>query len=256
VTDSPLRIGQERGGRLLRLTLDRPKANLVDNEMVAALDVALSEGEGDRDLLCVLIDHSGPAFSYGASVQEHRPETCADMLQRFHALIVRMIAFPLPILVAAKGHCLGGGLELALAGRLVFATRDADIGQPEIKLGVFAPAASCLLADWIGQSAAFDLLTSGRRLTGEEAQAIGLVHATAEDPAAAALRYFDDHYAAHSASSLRFAVEAARGDRAERVSARLVALERLYLDGLMRTTDPVEGLAAFLDKRPPRWRNG
>ncbi len=255
MTVSPLRIGHERGGRLLRLTLDRPKANLVDNEMVAALDVALAEGEGDRDLLCVLIDHSGPTFSYGASIQEHRPETCADMLQRFHALIVRMIAFPLPILVAAKGHCLGGGLELALASRLIFATPDADIGQPEIKLGVFAPAASCLLADWIGQSAAFDLLTSGRGLTGEEARAIGLVHATDDDPVAAALRYFGDHYAAHSASSLRFAVEAGRGDRAERVSARLAALERLYLDGLMQTADPVEGLAAFLEKRSPRWQN-
>jgi cyclohexa-1,5-dienecarbonyl-CoA hydratase len=255
MSDSPLRIGRERGGRLLRLTLNRPNANLVDNEMVAALDAALAQGEGDRNLLCVLIDHSGPAFSYGGSIHEHRSETCADMLQRFHALIVRMIAFPLPILVAAKGYCLGGGLELALASRFIFATPDTGIGQPEIKLGVFAPAASCLLADWIGQSAAFDLLTSGRRLTGKEAQVIGLVYDTDADPAAAALRYFDDHYAAHSASSLRFAVEAGRGDRVERVSDRLAKLEQLYLDGLMQTADPIEGLAAFLEKRPPIWQN-
>jgi cyclohexa-1,5-dienecarbonyl-CoA hydratase len=255
MTAGPLKVWRERDGKLLRLRLDRPKATLVDNAMVKALDKALAEGEGDRGLLAVLIDHAGPHFSYGASIQEHLPETCAGMLRLFHGLVGHMVAYPLPILVAARGHCLGGGLELASAGTLIFTTPDANLGQPEIKLGVYAPAASCLLPERIGHTAAMDLLLSGRSITGEEAKTLGLVTETAADPEIAALSYFEVHYAGLSASSLRFAVKAADGGRARRIKARLAEVEKLYLDGLMKTADPVEGLAAFLEKRPPRWNN-
>lgn len=248
-----LKTWNDRDGRLLRLRLERPKANIVDNAMVTALDAALAAGEGDPHLLAVLIDHAGPHFSYGASIQEHAPETCAEMLRLFHGLIGRMVSYPLPILVAARGHCLGGGLELAAAGTLIFAAPDANIGQPEIKLGVYAPAASCLLPERIAFAAVQDMLLSGRSLSGDEAKAIGLVTATAPDPEAAALAYFDAHYAGLSASSLRFAVEAARGDRPARLKARLAEVEAHYLDKLMQTADPKEGLKAFLEKRRPVW---
>jgi cyclohexa-1,5-dienecarbonyl-CoA hydratase len=177
------------------------------------------------------------------------------MLKLFHGLIGRMVAYPLPILVALRGHCLGGGLELASAGTLLFATPDADIGQPEIKLAVYAPAASCLLPERIAYGAVMDLLLSGRSITGEEAKQIGLVVETAADPEKAALAYFETHYAGLSASSLRFARQAADGGRAQRIKTRLAEVERLYLDGLMKTHDPVEGLKAFLEKRPPRWKD-
>ncbi len=255
MTDTDLKVWSDRDGRLLRLRLDRPKANIVDNAMVRALDGALAAGEGDRRLLAVLIDHAGPHFSYGASIQEHAPESCAAMLRLFHGLIGRMVSYPVPILVAVGGQCLGGGLELASAGTLIFAAPDARLGQPEIKLGVYAPAASCLLPERIAFAAVQDMLLSGRSLSGEEAKAIGLVTATAADPEAAALAYFDAHYASLSASSLRFAVAAARGDRPARIERRLAEVEARYVDALMRTADPKEGLAAFLEKRPPLWRD-
>ena len=72
----------------------------------------------------------------------------------------------MPLLVAVRGQCLGGGLEVALAGHLMFVAPDATLGQPEMKLGVFAPAASCLLPELIGPQRAFDLLVSGRSITG------------------------------------------------------------------------------------------
>ena len=69
----------------------------------------------------VLIDHEGPHFSFGASVEEHLPGQCAAMLKDLHALVLRMLEWPAPILVAARGQCLGGGLELACAGNFLFA---------------------------------------------------------------------------------------------------------------------------------------
>ena len=115
---SPLKVWIERDGRLLRLRLNRPKANIIDAEMITALDTALSEHADNAGLTAILLDAEGPHFSFGASVEEHLPEQCADMLKTLHALIRRMVDYPVPILVAINGQCLGGGLEVALAGHL------------------------------------------------------------------------------------------------------------------------------------------
>jgi cyclohexa-1,5-dienecarbonyl-CoA hydratase len=253
--DAPVKVWFDRNGALLRLRLARAKANIIDGAMTEALDGALAAHLGARDLKAVLLDHEGPHFSFGASVEEHLPAECAGMLKRLHGLIGRMLDSPLPILVAARGQCLGGGLELAAAGHLIFAAPDARLGQPEIKLAVFAPAASCLLPERVGQARAVDMLLSGRGLGAEEAAAIGLVAAIAEDPEDAALRYFDAHLAPHSASALRFATRAATRGYAERVRAKLAEVEAMYLEGLMRTRDAVAGLEAFIEKRPAKWEN-
>lgn len=252
---SPLKVWIERDGHLLRLRLDRPKANIIDAKMIAALDDALARHTENTSLIAILLDAEGPHFSFGASVEEHLPEQCAGMLKSFHGLIGRMVEYPMPILVAINGQCLGGGLEIALAGHLLFAAREASLGQPEIKIGVFAPAASCLLPERIGQALAEDLLFSGRSISGMQAAAIGLVNEAAADPEAAALAWFDTHLADKSASSLRCAVKAARAGFAERISAKLATVERLYRDELMATGDATEGLTAFLAKRPAKWEH-
>jgi cyclohexa-1,5-dienecarbonyl-CoA hydratase len=255
MTDAPLEVWREREGRLLRLRLNRPKANIVDAEMIAALDAALAGLEGDRDVHAVLLDHAGPHFSFGASVEEHLPGQCADMLRGLHALIKRMLAAPVPILVAVKGRCLGGGLEVAMAGHLIFAAPDAMFGQPEIKLAVFAPAASCLLPRLVARQHAEDLLYSGRSITGERAAEIGLALRADPNPERAALAYFDEHLADLSTSTIGFAVVAARVRFRDEVSADLDRVERLYLDGLMNTHDAVEGLNAFIEKRAAIWEH-
>lgn len=256
---SPLRVWRERDGRLLRVRLARPKANVLDAEMVAALDAAFAAAarpsQDGPALRGVLLDAEGPHFSFGASVEEHLPGKCAEMLRGFHALLLRMLELPVPLLVAVKGQCLGGGLELASAGGPIFAGRDAKLGQPEIVLGVFAPAASCLLPERLGPAAAEDLLLSGRSVGAEEALRLGLATAVADDPEAAALAWFDEHLSKKSAASLGFAVRAARNGMVERVRTKLAALEELYLSGLMSTRDAPEGLTAFLEKRPARWED-
>ena len=250
-----LKVWTERDGALLRLRLARPKANIVDAAMIGALQMAIDAHRGNIALRGAVLDAEGPHFSFGASVEEHLPANCAAMLASLHALLLSMIEWPLPILVAVKGQCLGGGLELALGGSLIFAADDAKLGQPEIQLGVFAPAASCLLPPRIGQAAAEDLLFSGRSVATDEALRLGLVNFVAADAEAAALAYFDQHLAGRSASSLACAVTAARGGYLPEVRRRIAEVERLYLNRLMQTRDANEGLAAFIAKRPPQWEH-
>ncbi len=255
MTAAPLSVSLESDGALLRLTLARPKANIVDAAMIGALREALAAHAGTATLRGVLLGSEGPHFSFGASVEEHLPATCGAMLATLHALVMAMLEFPAPILVAVRGQCLGGGLEVAMAGSMIFAAPDAQLGQPEMKLGVFAPAASVLLPYRVNAAAAEDLLLSGRSVGAEEARAMGLVHAIADDPAAAALAWFDAHLAGKSAASLRYALRAARLGRIDAIRAGLAAVEKLYLQGLMNTRDANEGLAAFLARRPPAWEH-
>jgi len=255
MADEPLKVWLERDGTLLRVRLARPKANVLDAQMIAALREAFGMHRANAGLLAALVDHEGPNFSFGASVQEHLPEQCEQMLATFHALIVSMLEWPKPILVSVHGNCLGGGLELALGATLVFAAPEAHFGQPEMKLGVFAPAASVLLPIRVGQARAEDLLYSGRAIDANTAFEWGLVNFVTDGPSAAALEYFERHLATKSAASLALAVRAAREPFADVARARLADVENLYLQKLMRTRDAAEGLQAFLEKRAPRWEH-
>jgi cyclohexa-1,5-dienecarbonyl-CoA hydratase len=256
MTDSPLKVSLERDQQLLRLELARPKANIIDARMISALENALSEHLDNAGLKAVLLSAEGPHFSFGASVEEHLPDQCADMLETLHRLILKIFESPVPVMVAVRGQCLGGALEVAAAGHLIFAAPDAKFGQPEIKLGVFAPAASVLLPIRIGQGRAEDLLFSGRSIDAAEANRFGLISRIDDDPEAAALAYFDEHLSPLSASSLSLAVAAARGSTGVDVRSRLAEVEALFLHKLMQTGDAVEGLTAFIAKRPPAWEQG
>ncbi|MGE5641233.1 MAG: cyclohexa-1,5-dienecarbonyl-CoA hydratase [Clostridia bacterium] len=252
---APLKVWLEREGALLRVRLARPKANLIDAEMIAAIREVLTRNRSNKGLLAALVDHEGPHFSFGASVEEHLPEQCERMLKGLHGLVGEMLDWPRPILVAARGQCLGGGLEFALAGHLLFLGADARLGQPEMKLGVFAPAASVLLPLRIGQARAEDLLYSGRSIDSRAALDWGLANEVAEDPSAAALAYFDNHLKDKSAASLAMAVRAARQPFADLARVRIEDVEALYLESLMATRDANEGLTAFIEKRQPRWEH-
>jgi cyclohexa-1,5-dienecarbonyl-CoA hydratase len=255
MNDTPLKVWLERDGALLRLRLAKPKANLIDAAMIRALTDAFASHKGNPALLAALVDHEGPHFSFGASVEEHLPAQCEEMLEQLHALLGMMLDWPKPILVALRGQCLGGGLEFAMAGSLIFASPEARLGQPEIKLGVFAPAASVLLPLRVGQSRAEDLLISGRAISALHAATWGLVNEVADDPAAAALAYFEKNLWGKSAASVALAVRAAREPFAELARARLDVVEALYLEKLMATRDATEGLNAFIEKRQPNWEH-
>jgi cyclohexa-1,5-dienecarbonyl-CoA hydratase len=252
----PVQVTHLDDGAWWRVVLDGSKGNILDAALVDALTRAFREARRAPDLRAIVLEGQGEHFSFGASVQEHLPEQVEAMLGRFRHLLLAMLDSSVVVLPAVRGQCLGGALEIVMLGHRVFASHEAKFGQPEIALGVFAPAASVALAQRIGRAAAEDLCLTGRIISAGEALAIGLVDEISDgDPAAAALKWAQAHLASRSASSLRLAVRAIRADLVTRMRAELPQVERLYLHELMKTGDAVEGLQAFLGKRRPQWRN-
>jgi cyclohexa-1,5-dienecarbonyl-CoA hydratase len=244
------------GGALWRLTMGGSKGNVLDAALTDALASAFEEAERTPGLAAICLEGAGAHFSFGASVPEHLPVSVAGMLSRFHGMLLALVDSGVPVLAAVRGQCLGGGLELASLCHRVFAAKGAALGQPEIALGVFAPVASLVLPERVGRRHAEDLCLSGRSVGAEEALAMGLVdELTDGDPAEAALAWARKHLLPRSASSVRFAVKAVRASLRARLVVELPVMERLYLDGLMSTSDAVEGLNAFLERRKPVWRN-
>ncbi len=239
-------------GRVLVLELDKGRGNILDRPMVAALRKGLKLAREPR-VAAVVLHGRGDHFSFGASIEDHLPDRIGEFLAQFHGLLRDMMEVSRPFVAAVRGRCLGGGLELAAFCHRVVASPEATFGQPEIKLGVFAPVASLVLPERIGRAAADDLLLGGRTATAEEAQRLGLVDQVDTDPLAAALAHIESEWASLSPSSLSLAVRAARWSWYDSLRRHLDEVERLYLDDLMRTRDAVEGIKAFLEKRAPRW---
>ncbi|MDP6173975.1 MAG: cyclohexa-1,5-dienecarbonyl-CoA hydratase [Rhodospirillales bacterium] len=255
MSGQPLKVWLEEEDTLLRLRLATPKGNIIDIAMVEAIEAALAEHTGRDDLMAVLLDHEGPHFGFGASIPEHLPGVVDELVSKLHRMIKAMLTCPVPILTIVKGQCLGGSLEVVIAGNLIFAGKDAVFGQPEVRLGTCAPVGSCILPERIPRAMAEDLLLSGRSVGADEALAMGLANRVDEDPEVVALNYFREHFAHLSATGLRFAIGIQRRAFVARVSEELDRAEETYLKGLMKTPDPVEGLKAFMEKRKPVWQN-
>jgi cyclohexa-1,5-dienecarbonyl-CoA hydratase len=255
VSDSVV-VEKLEGGAYWRVVLGGSKGNILDARLMDALSAVVTEAAADRHVKALCLEGEGPHFSFGASVAEHLPASVEAMLTQFHGLLLGLIDASVIVLAAVRGQCLGGAMELVTVCHRVFASRDARFGQPEIVLGVFAPAASVLLADRAGRGAAEDLCLSGRSIAADDAFRIGLVDQIVDgDPAAAAAEYARTYLLPRSASSLRLAAKAVRAGLRARLSVELPEVERIYLKELMATHDAVEGLNAFLEKRTAAWRD-
>lgn len=244
-----IRVRDELDGQVCRIVLHRPKANVLDAAMIAAISGVLDTLRPDVRLL--VFEGAGDHFCFGASVEEHRADRAAEMLAAFHALFRQLATLAVPTMALVRGQCLGGGLELASWCTWIVSTPNARFGQPEVSLAVFPPMASVLLPWRLGGAAALDLCVSGRSWTALEAHQRGLVTAIVEEPEAWMSDFVIRELAAKSAAALRFAERAARVGLMERLGRELPILEAMYLHELMATHDANEGIAAFLERRQP-----
>lgn len=257
MTDHPTRIQTaiEADGQLARVVLDAPPGNVIDIAMIAAIRDYVA-ALGDRpDLKLLVFEGAGAHFSYGASVHEHRAEVVRDLLSSFHALIAEIERLAVPTAAVVRGQCLGGGLELAAWCSMLVAERGARLGLPEAKLGVIPPIGAMALPWRVGGARATQLILTGESLSAERAAEIGLADICTDDAGASLRTWFNRSLAPKSALTLRHAMRASRRDLQRALHDDLPALERNYLDELMRAADPNEGIAAFIEKRPPRWTN-
>jgi len=240
-------------GAIHTITLDKAPGNVIDIALCNQLRPAIVEAGKAEAGKVLIIRGAGKNFSFGASVSEHLPEDAPRMLVALGDVIRELVGFPYPTIAAVQGSCLGGGFELALACGIVIAEESATLASPEIQLGVLAPAATALLSG----RAAEDVLLTGRNLAAADAYRLGIVNSiTAHGDLDSAVQAFvDQHFVPRSASSLRLATRAVRAGRRDEIERRLDEAERIYLDELLPTQDGVEGITAFLEKRPPVWRN-
>lgn len=236
-------------------TLFHEKGNILTAEMVASLRTALEGVVRNRHLKLITIEGAGPDFSFGASIPEHTPGEIDRVLPDMHALIYDLLDLPTVTAALVRGRCVGGGFELALACDFIFAEETATFALPEIRLGVFPPAASALLPQRVGLAQATAGILTGATTSAEDWHARGLVQmlAPAGTLDAAVAAWFDTHLAAKSAAALRHAISAIRMPLQSHVRELLPKLERLYLQELMHTHDAVEGIDAFLARRRPSW---
>lgn len=242
-------------GQLWVLTLCSPPANILDHQKIESLTKLLNEAGEAEEVKCIVLEGEGANFSFGASVEEHLPRAFERMIPAFLDLFRVFLASEVRCLAAVRGRCLGGGLELITPCLRIWAEPGASFGQPEVTLGVFPPVAALLLADRVGQARAEELCVSGRLIGADEAARLGLVDEIVDDPSAAAREYAREHLLTKSASSLRLALRASRLAPRRARAGLLTELEALYCETLMETSDAVEGLTAFVEKRAPEWSN-
>lgn len=240
-------------GRVAEIALAKPPLNILAMEMMNELSGAFQEVlEGDARV--VLLYGEGSHFSAGADVREHLPEQATGLLATLRRLFLTLAAFERPIVGAVHGSCLGAGMELAMACDVVVAAEDSRLGLPEIRLGALAPIAAAQLPELVGPHRAAEILLTGRSLTALEARDWGLVNAVV-GPAdlLAKARETASRIAAFSRPVLAVVKRAL--SREESQARALSRALDLYRTDILPLHDAREGLAAFLEKREPRWED-
>jgi enoyl-CoA hydratase/carnithine racemase len=260
------------GGKLLldspaeavvRIRISNPeRRNALDHEILDTLAETLPRLDRGIETRCVMITGAPPAFSAGYDLTAIPGETFerdaeALVAHPFHDAMEALAAHPWPTVAAINGHCLGGGLELAVTCDLRVCTAGAKLGMPPAKLGlVYSHTGLRKFLDTLGLARTKDLFLTGRNFSAERAQEIGLIHEVIDDDtfdaAAVALA---EGIAANAPLSMRGnkrAIEVLNANPvlSEQQEAGLIALR----ESCFSSEDLREGVEAFAEKRKPRWK--
>lgn len=248
-------IKLERSGPRTTLILNRPPLNVINIEMIREIISALEEISSDSQIRLLIIRGEGRCFSAGMDVADHLPDKVGTMLDAMHNLLESLAHLEIPVISVLHGMAFGGGLEIAMTADFVYAESGCKIGQPEIQLGVFPPAAIAFYSQWFGSRVAKDLVLTGRTLTSDEALRAGLLNNVfSADELETQVQQVADTLLSRSRAALACAKRAFRKTN-DTDSDSLKLTEHIYLEELMSTEDAVEGLQAFLQKRQPQWKH-
>jgi enoyl-CoA hydratase len=248
----------ETHGRVGIIRLNRPQAlnalnAVLRNELLAAAEAF----DADAEIGCILITGSDKAFAAGADIKEMADQSYIDISRADYPVdYERLTRVRKPIIAAVAGYALGGGCELAMMCDFIIAADTARFGQPEIKLGVIPGIGGTQrLTRAVGKAKAMDLILTGRMMDAAEAERSGLVARVV--PAASLMNEAmkaAETIAAMSLPSVLAAKEAVNRSF-ETSLAEGVRFERRVFHALFATKDQKEGMAAFIEKRPPKFEN-
>jgi enoyl-CoA hydratase/carnithine racemase len=245
-----------------RLTISNPsKRNALDHEILDAVTAILPELDHGIEVRCLIVTGADPVFSAGydiGSIPDESFEADAEALvaHPFPAALAALDAFPWPTVAAINGHCLGGGLELALTCDLRIAARGAKLGMPPAKLGlIYGHTGLARFIQTIGAARTRELFFTGRNYPAERAEAIGLVNEVAGDNELAdAAMGLAAGIAANAPISMKGNKQAIETLLANPVLSEEQEKELVELrESCFSSEDILEGITAFGEKRKPRW---
>ena len=244
------------------IVLNRPeKRNAITREMIADLLQALDDFHGEKNVRAIILTGAGTAFCAGMDLAEMQATAQEpDAMRRWYDdsvayrdLLERMLQYPKPIIAAVNGPAMAGGLGLLLASDLAVAANDASFGLPEPRRGIVAGMVSPLLVFRVGAAQAANLLLTARTIPAAEALRIGLVHETvASDLTWVRAHELAQEIAKSAPEAIQLTKKLLNETIGEHLSTQLSS--GAAASATARTTEAAkEGLAAFLEKREPKW---
>src|SRR5829696_4421958 len=250
-------VSAETRGAVGLARLDRPEArNALSPELMEELASIGERWDEDADVRCIVIAGGDDWFAAGADIKATAKRTLAETLTAPAARFwPRLAALRTPVVAAVSGYALGGGCELALACDMIVASERAEFGQPEILLGIIPGGGGTQrLARVMGKQRAMELVLTGRRIDAAEAHRLGIVNQLAPRGGwlDAALE-LATVVASRPPLAVRLGKQAVLAADETPLSAGLEAERRLF-ELAMATEDRVEGMTAFVEKRPPEFR--
>ncbi|MCJ7425880.1 MAG: enoyl-CoA hydratase/isomerase family protein [Dehalococcoidales bacterium] len=244
----------EKKEGVAKITINLPPLNILDIPTLEEMSQALAELKDDDEVKVVAITGSGDkAFSAGVAVGDHLGDKLPKMVEVFHQLFLSLIKVDKPTIALVNGVALGGGCEIVAGCDMAVASEKAQLGQPEIKLGVYPPPASVLFPRIMGRQKAFELILSGDSISAKEAERIGLVNKVVP---AAEFKQASEEFTKRFTANSGLALTQARRALYRNFDLNFhEALEATGVDAtiVMAGENSVEGLSAFLEKRKPIW---
>ena len=252
----PQFLNIERDEQVVRITLNRPKHNVLNIPMMNELNAELAAIAVDESLKCVMITGEGRSFCAGVEVSDHAPCNVDEMVAVFNRVFELINRIDIPVIAAVNGACLGGGMEVAIACDIVIASKKAIFGQPEIKLGFFPPYAALRLPELVGPAKAIEIVTTGKNYTAKEARKMGFVSQVADDDEFSDVVEKNIKEICHSSPLIiRMNKRAVKRHIGTNFSQGVDLISNYFLKTLMKTEDTLEGIASFEERRRPVWKN-
>ncbi|MGL4304596.1 MAG: enoyl-CoA hydratase [Mycobacteriaceae bacterium] len=245
-------------GRVAVITLNRPQAlNALNSELMQELTSAATLLDHNRDIGAIVITGSAKAFAAGADIKEMAEQSFSEMfLSDWFAQWGALTTVRTPIIAAVAGYALGGGCELAMMCDVVIAADSAKFGQPEIKLGVIpGMGGSQRLTRAIGKAKAMEMILTGRMMDAQEAERAGLISriVPADELLTEALKTATT--IAHMSLPAAIMAKEAVNRAFESSLTEGVLFERRVFHSAFATEDQCEGMAAFTEKREPKFHH-
>jgi enoyl-CoA hydratase len=249
----------EQNGAVFVITLNRPQAmNALSTPLMRALKDALHQAEADDGIKVLVILGSEKAFAAGADIAEMKDKTYIEAYKENYITNAweALANFRKPVIAGVRGFALGGGAELTMMCDIVLASPSAKFGQPEVNLGILPGAgATQRLGKSVGKAKAMDWCLSGRMVSAEEAERAGLVsQILPEETFADDVMKIAQTLAKKSLPSLMMIKESVLASF-ETPLAQGIAFERRLFHAVFATHDQKEGMAAFLEKRKPDFKD-